>query len=91
VRTSSRTNQFKKDVQRAEKRGKKLAPLKAVLALLIDGESLPPEDKDHPLRGDFAGSREGHIEPDWRLIYSLTEKGTPVCFERTGTHRDLFR
>ena len=64
MRTFSRTNQFKKDVKRAEKRGKDLAELKAALDLLIDGESLPPEYKDHPLRGDFAGSRDCHIEPD---------------------------
>ena len=68
MKTFSRTNQFKKDFKRADKRG-----------------------KDHPLRGDFAGSRDCHIEPDWLLIYTLTEKGAHVCFERTGTHSDLFR
>ena len=91
MRTFSRTNQFKKDVKRAEKRGKDMAKLKAMLERLIDGEPLPPECRDHPLRGDFAGSRDCHIEPDWVLIYTLTEEGTHVCFERTGTHSDLFR
>jgi mRNA interferase YafQ len=91
VRTFSRTNQFKKDVKRAEKRGKDMAKLKAMLDRLIEGEPLPPEFKDHPLRGDFAGSRDCHIEPDWVLIYTLTEKNSHVCFERTGTHSDLFR
>lgn len=91
MRTFSRTNQFKKDVRRAEKRGKNLAKLKAALDLLMEGESLPPEYRDHPLRGDFAGSRDCHIEPDWLLIYTLTETGAHVCFERTGTHSDLFR
>jgi len=91
VRTFSRSNQFKKDVRRAEKRGKDLAKLKAMLERLIDGGPLPPEFRDHPLRGDFAGSRDCHIEPDWLLIYTLTEKGAHVRFERTGTHSDLFR
>jgi len=91
VRTFSRTSQFKKDVKRAEKRGKDMARLKAALEWLIDGEPLPPELKDHPLRGDFAGSRDCHIEPDWVLIYTLTEKDAHVRFERTGTHSDLFR
>jgi mRNA interferase YafQ len=90
VRTFSRTNQFKKDVKRAEKRGKNLMKLKAILERLIDGDPLPPEYRDHPLRGDFTGSRDCHIEPDWLLIYTLTEKGTHVRFERTGTHSDLF-
>jgi mRNA interferase YafQ len=91
VRTFSRTSQFKKDVKRADKRGWNMAKLKAVLELLIDGEPLPPELKDHPLRGHFAGSRDCHIEPDWVLIYTLTENDTHVRFERTGTHSDLFR
>jgi len=91
VRTFSRTSQFKKDVKRAEKRGKEMTKLKAALETLIDGKPLPPELKDHPLRGDFAGSRDCHIEPDWLLIYTLTENDAHVRFERTGTHSDLFR
>ena len=91
MRTFSRTTQFKKDVKRAGKRGKDLAELKVVLGLLIEGGPLPPEYKDHPLRGEFAGSRDCHIEPDWILIYTLAEMETHVRFERTGTHSDLFR
>jgi mRNA interferase YafQ len=91
VRTFSRTSQFKKDVKRADKRGQDLSKLRVVMELLIDGGPLPPELKDHPLRGNFAGSRDCHIEPDWVLIYTLTEKDQHVRFERTGTHSDLFR
>lgn len=91
MRTFSRTSQFKRDVKLAEKRGKDLAKLRAALDILIEGNPLPPEYRDHPLRGDFAGSRDCHLEPDWVLIYTLKEKGNHVCFERTGTHSDLFR
>ena len=91
MRTFSRTSQFKKDVKRAGKRGEDLSKLRSVMELLIDGGQLPPELGDHPLRGNFAGSRDCHIEPDWVLIYTLTEKDTHVRFERTGTHSDLFR
>jgi mRNA interferase YafQ len=91
VRTFSRTSQFKKDVKRAGKRGEDLAKLRKVMDLLIEGEPLPPEYKDHPLRGNFAGSRDCHVEPDWVLIYTLMEEDSHVCFERTGTHSDLFR
>jgi mRNA interferase YafQ len=91
VRTFSRTSQFKKDVKLAGRRGKDPAKLKAVIDLLIDGDDLPVQYKDHPLRGNFAGSRDCHIEPDWVLIYTLTENNSHVRFERTGTHSDLFR
>ncbi|MBF0559076.1 MAG: type II toxin-antitoxin system mRNA interferase toxin, RelE/StbE family [Nitrospirae bacterium] len=29
-----------------------------------------------------------HIEPDWVLVYRVT--GDTICFERTGSHSDLF-
>jgi mRNA interferase YafQ len=89
VRSFSRTSQFKKDVKRVEKRGKDLSELKAAMDFLIECKLLPPEYRDHPLRGNYAGSRDCHIQPDWILIYTLT--GNHVCFERTGTHSDLFR
>ena len=68
MRTFSRTSQFKKDVKLADRRGKNLAKLKTVLDLLIEGAVLPPQNKDHPLRGNFAGSRDCHVEADWVLI-----------------------
>lgn len=91
MRTFSRTTQFKKDVKLADKRGKDLEKLKTVLELLIAGDELPAQYKDHPLRGNFSGSRDCHIEPDWLLIYTFTEYGGHVRLERTGTHSDLFR
>jgi mRNA interferase YafQ len=90
VRTFSRTSQFKKDTKRAEKRGKDLAKFRVVLDLLIEGQPLPPQYQDHPLRGNFADSRDCHIESDWLLIYTLMENGNHVRFVRTGTHSDLF-
>jgi mRNA interferase YafQ len=89
VREFSRSGQFKRDVKRMERRGKSLAKLRTVLDLLIEGKPLPADYKDHPLRGDFAGSRDCHVEPDWVLIYTV--EGNHVRFERTGTHSDLFR
>ena len=91
MRTFSRTTQFKKDVKLAGRRGKDLAKLKAVLDLLIVGDELPEKYEDHPLRGNFMGSRDCHIESDWVLIYTIAENGSHVRFERIGTHSDLFR
>lgn len=90
MRTFSRTNQFKKDVKLAARRGWDLAKLKTIIDLLIDDDLLPAQFKDHPLRGNWEGSRDCHIEPDWVLIYTLEGKNH-VRFERTGTHSDLFR
>ena len=76
-------------MKRAEKRGKDMGKLRAVLTLLAREVSLPPEYRDHPLRGDWAGFRDLHIEPDWLLLYRIA--GDEVQLARTGTHSDLFR
>ncbi len=84
----SQTNQFKKDIKRALKRGKDLAKLKAVVDLLLAEQPLPPKNRDHPLGGGWAGHRDCHIEPDWILIYKILD--AEIRLERTGTHSDLF-
>jgi len=82
------SGQFKRDVKIAEKRGKEMEKLKAVMRILIDEIPLPAYYLDHPLKGDWKGWRDLHIEPDWLLIYKLEAES--VRFERTGRHVDLF-
>ncbi len=83
-----RTTQFKRDVKRMQKRHKDLEKLKKVVELLLDGEPLPTKMLDHPLVGQYKGTRECHLEPDWLLIYF--ESDNLVRLERTGSHSDLF-
>lgn len=82
------TTQFKKDLKKALRRGKKQERIKVVLEALISGNRLDIKYRDHPLVGNYGGRRECHIEPDWLLIYKLL--GNDIIFERTGTHSDLF-
>jgi mRNA interferase YafQ len=89
MREASYSGQFRRDVRLMEKRGKDMAKLRHVLQLLIEKTPLPARLRDHPLRSNWAGYRDLHIEPDWLLIYKAD--GTSVHFERTGTHSDLFR
>jgi mRNA interferase YafQ len=84
----AQTKQFKKDVKRMRKRGKDLGKIKVVIDLLLAREPLPPKNRDHKLGGNWIGRRDCHIEPDWILIYKLTED--ELLLERTGTHSDLF-
>ncbi len=82
------SSRFKKDVKRADKRKKDMGKLKTVLLLLISGAPLPAEYADHPLKGDWKGFRDLHIEPDWLLLYRI--EGDELQLARTGTHADLF-
>ncbi|EGS27183.1 addiction module toxin, RelE/StbE family protein [Streptococcus agalactiae FSL S3-026] len=58
------TNQFRKDVKRAKKRGLNLKKLEAVLDPLQKEETLDEKHRDHALVGNYMGFRECHIEPD---------------------------
>ena len=88
MRQPEYSTQFRRDVKRAQKRGKNVSKLKELLALLVEGDELPPRYRDHPLKNDWAGYRDAHLEPAWLLVNSLGEDR--VRFERSGTHSDLF-
>jgi mRNA interferase YafQ len=89
VRIIRHTTQFKKDVKRVEKQGKDLNKLRTVLQILLDDERLASQYRDHVLVGQYKGTRECHIAPDWLLIYELTE--SELVLIRTGAHSELFR
>lgn len=88
MRQPDYSGQFKRDVKQSQKRSKDMEKLKTLMQLLIDEEPLPASYLDHPLKGDWRGFRDAHIEPDWLLIYKVS--GDVVRFERTGRHTDLF-
>ncbi|MCR4407784.1 MAG: type II toxin-antitoxin system YafQ family toxin [Anaerolineae bacterium] len=89
MRIIRRTSQFKQDVKRMQQQGKDPEKLKRVLECLVRGERLSPKCRDHVLVGQYKGTRECHLEPDWLLIYELTE--SELVLIRTGSHSDLFR
>jgi mRNA interferase YafQ len=89
MKTIRRTSQFKRDVKRMQRQGRDLEKLKRVLEGLVKGEGLAPKYRDHILVGQYKGTRECHVEPDWLLIYELAE--SEIVLIRTGSHSDLFR
>lgn len=52
------------------------------------GDSLEVRYCNHRLTGNWSDYWECHIEPDWLLIYRITE--TDLILVRTGSHSDLF-
>jgi mRNA interferase YafQ len=82
------TRAFRKDLRRLTRRGYDLALLTEVLEALRGSFQLPAARHDHPLKGEWKGWRECHVQADWLLIYKTTD--TEVLVARTGTHADLF-
>jgi mRNA interferase YafQ len=82
------TTQFKKDLKRATRQRRNLEKVKEVLEMLAVPRPLPEIYMDHKLKGVWRDFRECHIEPDWLLIYNISD------FElrptRLGTHAELF-
>ena len=82
-------NKFEKDLRLAIKRGKSLEKLKKLMRTLVEQKPLENKYRDHSLKGEYADCRECHIEPDWLLIYMITDDS--IIFIRTGSHADLFK
>ena len=84
------SNQFKKDLKLAKKRGCKIEDLRNVVDTLAHEQKLDEKYHDHRLAGNYNGFRECHIEPDWLLIYRINQDALELYLFLTGTHSDLF-
>ena len=80
------TTAFEKDVRRVLKKGKNLDKMEDIVDSLLAQEPLPAHCRPHPLRGDWAGHWDCHVEPDWLLLYRLTSKA--LVLVRTGSHAE---
>ncbi|MCF8260466.1 MAG: type II toxin-antitoxin system YafQ family toxin [Melioribacteraceae bacterium] len=83
------SSQFKKDYKKIKRQNRDIAQLETVVITLLNKEPLPPKYKDHKLSGRWNSFRDCHIEPDWVLIYQITNDA--LILERTGSHSELFK
>jgi len=88
MRRVAQRKQFRNDIKRQKRRGKDIEELIAVVELLVQQGSLPDAYRPHRLSGEWRGVWECHIEPDWLLIYAVSDE--EVLLIRTRSHDDLF-
>jgi mRNA interferase YafQ len=88
MKTLVESTAFRKDWKRAHKRGYDVSKLVTIIRKLQLGGALPASNRAHPLKGEWKGYWDCHIEPDWLLIYKVTDD--EIRLARTGTHADLF-
>lgn len=84
------THQFMRDLKAAKKRGLDITKLNEIVRLIAMQETLPANNKDHKLSGEYSGCRECHIQPDWLLIYKVNNAVNVLNLVRTGSHSELF-
>ncbi|WP_077368368.1 type II toxin-antitoxin system YafQ family toxin [Anaerosalibacter sp. Marseille-P3206] len=85
------TTQFKKDLKLAKKQNKELYKLFEVIGLLAQGKNLEAKYRDHDLSGNYKGTRECHIEPNWLLVYEYRNDVLVLMLYRLGSHSELFK
>jgi mRNA interferase YafQ len=83
------TTSFRRDCKRLKKRGADMEKLQRIVQQILEGASLDAKCRDHPLKGEFVGARNCHIDPDWVLVYAIV--GEELRLIRTGSHADLFK
>ena len=83
------TTKFKKDYKRYRNNPKKVEKLFEILGKLEQEEPLPPENKPHPLTGNYSGHMECHIESDYLLIW-FDPATDEIELVRLGSHSELF-
>ena len=82
------TTRFEKDMKRVRKQGKDLDKPEGIVDLLQTQHPLPLSCHVHRLRGTWSDHWDCHIEPNWLLLYRVTE--TSLILVRTGSHAELF-
>lgn len=58
------------------------------LHFLKDGIALPPEAKEHNLKGNWKDFKECHLGGDMLLVYAVFD--TEIVLTRIGSHSEIF-
>jgi len=90
--TPDYSTRFRRNRKMLIKRGCDMSKLETTIDLLLAGDIMPPEYRDHSLKGEYIGYRECHVagEGNWLLIYKKYNDKLILVFTATGTHADLF-
>jgi mRNA interferase YafQ len=81
---------FKKDLKKYKHHPQVISELNIVLKVLLSQHNLTSKYCDHPLSGNWIGSRECHVKPDVLLIYRIDIADQLLFLERIGSHSELF-
>lgn len=85
----SQTKTFLKDTSKIKLSDKHFTRFVQYLSLLSEGKELPPEAKDHALKGEWEDFREFHVSGDVLVIYQVEHE--TVKLVRIGSHSQLFK
>ena len=88
--TIEHSGKFKKDFKKYLHDKEKLIALNEVIKHLEETGEVPKEYYPHPLKGEYSGAMECHIQSDFLLIWVDKDTKT-IKLVRLGSHSELFR
>jgi mRNA interferase YafQ len=84
------SSRFEKKVSKRAKRDNSLyQEIETVIGLFEKCQKLPPQYRDHALRGEYRGFREFHLRFNLLVVYYDIEKDL-LLFHDIGIHEELF-
>ena len=83
-----RLKSFEKDSSKLKLTDKHFTRFVEYLYLLSQGQELPPEARDHALKGEWEDFREFHVSGDVLVIYRLEAESVKLV--RISSHSQLF-
>ena len=82
-------SQYKRDLRKSVKQGRKTEDLLAVIRLLQADAQISDKYHDHALHGNWEGYRDIHVSPDWLLIYKKIGDDI-LALTRLGSYAELY-
>lgn len=83
------TSVFRKQFKKLMKKHYDPAILQKIISILAEEGNLHGKFHDHALSGDMQGLRECHIQPNWLLVYQITEEN--ISLVATGSHDEVLK
>lgn len=90
MKTLRFSSQYKKDAKRYRNQPAKMEKVADILYKLQNEIPIPEENYPHPLKGNYRGCMECHIEGDFLLIW-VDEINDVIGVLRLGSHSELFK
>jgi mRNA interferase YafQ len=84
-----RHKHFRKDELKVKLTDEQYAKRIKYLSMVLQGNDLPSEARDHSLMGEYKGFREFHLGGDMLLVYTVVDD--VLYLQRIGTHSQLFK
>jgi len=83
------TKTFRKDLEKLRFTNEHYTKYIIYLGNLLENKLLPPEARDHKLKGEWGDCREFHVSGDLLVIYRLDNDTLQLI--RIGNHSELFK